>query len=434
MYLKIFKLLILIIALSCTCLSAQQITNSPYSRYGIGDVSYTGYGHHKAMGGAAVAESSPFFINLSNPAANSDIPQHRFIFDAGFDVKYTETESSAAKQKNNNTTFSYFAGGFSAKPWWGMVFGVMPVSAVGYSVIDSSRVYVNGDPENENRKYTRTCQGNGGLSKVFLSASFKFLKMFSAGVRGEYIFGDIERTNYMATITSGYKSNSYYNNNYIIRGFNYGFGLHAQKSVMSKTDSSLTAVKIAAGITFSGDRDFNARNEVFLSAYNSLTAAEDTIVNDTLSDGKLKLPGSFAVGLSAEFFDQLTVNIDYKHQDWGKFLLKGEDAVSSLGKNKYIGFGLQYVNAKYSSRFYKKINYRFGMHRSDTYIKVNGYGIEDKGITFGLGIPLNSLMFNIGCDLGVRGTTEHNLYKEKYFLLHFSVSVYDVWFVKRKFQ
>jgi hypothetical protein len=65
---------------------------------------------------------------------------------------------------------------------------------------------------------------------------------------------------------------------------------------------------------------------------------------------------------------------------------------------------------------------------------MNGYNVQDQGFTFGLGFPLRSLLLNVSCDFGVRGTTEHNLYKEKYWLLHFNVTAHDVWFVKRKFQ
>ena len=78
--------------------------------------------------------------------------------------------------------------------------------------------------------------------------------------------------------------------------------------------------------------------------------------------------------------------------------------------------------------------YRFGCHSENTYLELNGQSIKDQGVTFGIGVPIHSIILNVGCDLGKRGTTNNNLYQEKYFLLHFNVTIHDIWFVKRKFQ
>ena len=74
------------------------------------------------------------------------------------------------------------------------------------------------------------------------------------------------------------------------------------------------------------------------------------------------------------------------------------------------------------------------MYKNETYLSLNGHGIDEKGMTFGLGFPIRSLILNVGLDMGKRGTTKDGLLEEKYYLLHFNATLHDVWFVKRKFQ
>ncbi|MCR4558834.1 MAG: hypothetical protein K5685_02005 [Bacteroidales bacterium] len=430
MYLRVFKFLILIILLSFSELKAQRFTTSPYSRYGIGDIFSGATGHNIAMGGAGIAESTPYFLNTVNPAANTDLLLQRFVFDVGFDVKYTKTESEVQNQKNSSATFRYFAGGFAVKPWWSFTFSMSPYSAVGYLCKDT----VNVKSGDYTRKYAEYFQGKGGLSEVSLGTSFKILKMFSVGVKGKYVFGDIEREDSLNTIASDYTSKTIFKNEEIIRGFTADFGFLAQKSFTSKKDSSKTFLKLAAGVYFSGNTKLNTRSQLTMFSRNSLVGSTDTIANDTLYDGKITIPKSFGIGISAEFFEQLRINMDYRFQDWTNFEMPVEKNASCFKENKYYGMGIQYVNAKYSSRYYKTINYRFGIHKCDTYLKLNGYDIQEKGISFGLGFPIRTLLLNVSCDFGTRGTTDGGLYKEKYFLMHFNVTAHDIWFVKRKFQ
>src|SRR5215470_15167865 len=50
-------------------LSAQE--NSPYSRYGLGDVAPSGNVVNRGMGGVSAAYADPFSINFTNPASYS---------------------------------------------------------------------------------------------------------------------------------------------------------------------------------------------------------------------------------------------------------------------------------------------------------------------------------------------------------------------------
>ena len=431
---------------------AQNVTNSPYSRYGLGDISYSGNGHNIAMGGTFVAESTPYFINTVNPAANTNFLMQRFVFEVGFDVKYTNTQSSTLSQKNTNSTFKYLAGGFAAKPWWFFTFQLKPYSSMGYSFSDST--YADAD---KTLLYTEKYTGQGGLNKLSISTAFKIFKMFSVGATGSVLFGNLERSLSVSSTRSGYTINGvsssaadfytyvYNNNKHIIHGLQYDLGFRFEKSFRSRKDTLSNAFKISAGVYIGNKSTLKSRDELFLhkyqnyytTTYNSasyVSSMSDTLVNDTLSDASITLPQGFGAGISMEIAERFTINADYQTQKWSDFSLPCEESVSHLRDSKYYGVGMQFVAAKYSSKYYKTINYRIGYHQQDTYLTMNGYGINEKGFTFGLGFPIKSLIFNISCDMGTRGTTEHNLYKEKYYLINFSVTAHDVWFVKRKFQ
>lgn len=448
MYLKTIKLIALIITLSAIGVSAQTVTNSPYSRYGIGDLSIMGDSHNMAMGGTSVAESTPYYINMVNPACLTNFNMQRFIFDVGMNVKYTNTSSNAASQKNCNSTFSYLAGGFAAKPWWYFSFQLRPMSSVGYQFSDTAKVAY----DDEKSVFSESFNGKGGLNKLSIATAFKFWKVLSVGATGSVLFGNLERYHSVQNLKNngypdGYSStltnNISYSDKFIMHGLQYDLGIRLEKRWRSRKDTLTEAFRLSLGAYVGGDSEIKCRNELFLNSYHytssgnnkySYQAYSDTVACDTSFRGRLAIPGGFGVGLSMEIMQQLTFNADYHYQDWSKFALPGHSESSNMREMKYMALGMQYVYDKYSSRFLRTINYRVGLHKQETYLQINGHGISEKGVSLGLGIPLRTLLLNVGVNIGKRGTTEHNLYEEKYFLINMGVTAHDIWFVKRKFQ
>ena len=443
--------------LSAAEVAAQGITGSPYSRYGIGDISNPGTGHNVAMGGTSVAESTPMYVNTVNPACNTNLPLQRFVFDVGFDVKYNEIKSATESEKTSKATFKYLVGGFAAKPWWYFSFSMKPYSAMGYSVssIDSSHVMqLNGTDYKFG--YRNSFDGKGGLNKVSLATAFKFFKVFSIGFTGSVLFGDIERTQKSYISRSGYVINgttypytsSYYmSNKRVIYGMQGDMGLRFEKRFRSHKDTLRDALRISVGAVFSSNAKLNARNEIFVEDYhtyysyyyngtNYYTAKADTIANDTISKSKVSIPKGFGIGASVEIAEKFTINADYQTQEWGSFQLPDDASKTKFRNSEYMGFGLQFIEDRYSSKRYRQFIYRVGAYKQKTYLELDGHGIDDKGVTFGIGVPVGrgQLLLNINCQIGTRGTTEHNLYKEKYFLVHFNATLHDAWFIKRKFQ
>ena len=64
-------------------IQAQNESNSPYSRFGIGELHNFSTATQSAMGGVGIADNDPYSININNPASYSTIFKQRFIMQTG---------------------------------------------------------------------------------------------------------------------------------------------------------------------------------------------------------------------------------------------------------------------------------------------------------------------------------------------------------------
>src|SRR3546814_19502943 len=85
-----------------------------------------------------------------------------------------------------------------------------------------------------------------------------------------------------------------------------------------------------------------------------------------------------------------------------------------------IGAGLQFTPDPESvSSYLKLVNYRAGFNFQKMHVTINGKDITETRISIGLGMPflsseLNSYgKFNIGVELGQRGTDDGSLIREQ---------------------
>ena len=86
------------------------------------------------------------------------------------------------------------------------------------------------------------------------------------------------------------------------------------------------------------------------------------------------------------------------------------------------------------SKYFQKVIYRGGLKYTKTGTVIKSEEINEKAVTFGMGLPiLGSLSnVNIGLEYGQRGTTSKGLVQENYFSLAVSFSLNDKWFGHRK--
>ena len=72
---------------------AQNNTNSPYTRYGYGQLADQSFANSKAMGGIAYGLRDGSHINPLNPASYTAIDSLTFLFDGGFSMQNTNFSS-----------------------------------------------------------------------------------------------------------------------------------------------------------------------------------------------------------------------------------------------------------------------------------------------------------------------------------------------------
>ena len=77
-----------------------------------------------------------------------------------------------------------------------------------------------------------------------------------------------------------------------------------------------------------------------------------------------------------------------------------------------------------------------GIFYTDSYLKINGIQLKDYGLRFGVGGQLkrSGLGLQLAIELGLNGTTDNNLIKERYTQFNFTISYRDLWFIKRKYD
>ena len=88
---------------------AQNNTNSPYTRYGYGDLSDQSFGNSKAMGGIAFGLRDGAQINPTNPASYTAIDSLTFLFEGGVSLQNMNISGGGLKLNAKNASFDYLA-------------------------------------------------------------------------------------------------------------------------------------------------------------------------------------------------------------------------------------------------------------------------------------------------------------------------------------
>ena len=108
-FLKTFAITFICICLSILSFS-QNLTSSPYSRYGLGELNLQTFSTPAAMGGSFIAYHqdtiAPFFINTANPAGLAGI--RLTTLELGGQAQFTKISSSESSIHRKNINFSEF--------------------------------------------------------------------------------------------------------------------------------------------------------------------------------------------------------------------------------------------------------------------------------------------------------------------------------------
>jgi long-subunit fatty acid transport protein len=405
-------------------LEAQTRISSPYTAFGLGDITYDKYLPNSAMGGFAIAYRNPASVNYINPASYTAFDSLSFVFQTGIVSDFSRISSSVTSENSNYTTLSNIIFGFPVTSWWRSSIGFLPYSNVGYKSSESDIV-----PHFGNTQYT--FDATGGFRIIYFGNAFKLTKDLSVGFNASYIFGSIDRNKSVSQPDSSYVYFVNQQERYIPSSFYFNYGL--QYTAHIKKNLSLTA-----GIIYAFNTNLKAREDIFstryiLSSGNPVTV--DTVASSGHIKGNIKIPQTFGFGLMLAKEDKWLIGADFRSQKWSKY--NAFNVRDSLTDSWQASIGGEFIpdNSSVSS-YFQKIHYRFGMHYAETDIKLVNTQLTDFGFSLGIVFPFKRTKTNlsVSIDLGQRGTTDKLLVKEEYANLTLCLNIWERWFFKRKYD
>jgi hypothetical protein len=104
---------------------------SPYSRFGIGDLSDNNNAWNLSMGQLGIGIRSPSHVNYANPASFSAFDSVSFVFEGGFSGEFVNLTSDVQNVNRNYASLGYLLFGMPVNRWWKTSLGLVPFSDVG---------------------------------------------------------------------------------------------------------------------------------------------------------------------------------------------------------------------------------------------------------------------------------------------------------------
>lgn len=406
---------------------AQDGAVSPYSYFGIGDARANGTIENQMMGGIGMFADS-IHINHKNPAALSKLGVQFgedfgiTTYAAGVSHKMLRLKSFTEQQSTTLTNLDYLSLAFALKKGWGLGFGVMPYSSIGYSLLSSSN----------DSLITNQYNGSGGLNRVYLSSGYEFAKNWSVGVTANFNFGTFEYSRIQNV--EGVQFGTLDQRTSRVNGVDFNYAL-------SYTPIFKDKYRLIASLRINTQGNLSSENTKEVGSFSILNGQNIEVVNvDLDAQGlrrtDLKIPPTTSLGLGYGEERKWFLGAEYSFQGLESFSndFLGVENLEYKNASSFAIGGFFVPNYSAFDGYFKRVTYRAGLRLDKTGMVVNNTDINNFGITFGLGLPLGRSFsnMNVGFELGRRGTTSADLLEESYFKINIGMSFSEQWFRKRK--
>lgn len=352
---------------------AQNNTNSPYTRYGFGQLTDPGSGNSKAMGGVAYALRDKSQVNFANPASYSCVDSLTFIFDGGVGLQNTNFSNGTVKMNAHNSSVDYITMQFRAAKWCGISIGLLPFSNVGYNFSEYQK--------NENDANNSTLVnylGEGGMHQLYFGAGFKVLKNLSVGANFSYFWGDITRERVQTFVANTSANGLTTTTNVAIKSYKLDLGVQYTQKIAPKHE-------LTVGAVFSPGHDLP--NETYIQDVLSSSTGSASSVTTRDTATTFSLPTTIGMGVAYKYDERLTVSADLTMQNWSKAKYMGEENV--MCNRTRIALGAEYQPNPLGRSYLSVIKYRVGAFYSKPYYKINGIdAAKEYGVSFGFGLPV----------------------------------------------
>ena len=429
-------------------LFGQKVENSPYSRYGLGDLTDPAISAYRSMGYTSIANHDRFHINLSNPASLASLGT------TSYEVGAFAKRATLNEGDKSNTAWSgnldYISIGFplhnpindiyeenNRKYKLGMAFSLNRLSRTAYNISSLDSI-------SEVGKFQRNYTGKGGTYKFQWANAINYGDL-SFGLSLGYVFGGIETTRQVIFEDLEYAFDNYLTKDYHISAFQLNTGLLykiAFNAKKAEQNPSIPLKFLKLGLTYTPSFGFSTlKNELSL---NKQLIGTGSIITDTISNtpdvsGNGSLPGEFGFGFMYQNGEKSNFCGDIKIGTWSTYYNEAAgDKANELKNSLHLSLG-GFIRPNYKSytSFWKRAFYKYGLYYNQDPRVVLDKQITNYGLTMGVGLPFvfqrRIAHTDIGLDFGKKGSG--TVIEENYFKINFGFTFNDdEWFIKRKYN
>jgi hypothetical protein len=429
-------LTLVIFAIISICASAQDGTYSgysPYSVFGIGNISKEGTAYNKSMGGVGIATRNKRFINIVNPAAVTARDSLSFMGNFGLTQSNNIYKQGDIKSAHNTFNISDFVMSFPIYKSSAFMVGITPYSDMGY---DFSHVITDKNIIGNTGSITYDSYGIGSVYQIFAGAGVTFWKRLSLGAEVLFMFGNLDKVTNMNFSDASYRSlNS--GNKLTVRGITGKFGLQYEQKLGGNVSMILGAT-------------YRMGSKVRGYATDYRFATQSSVVDtlgynvDTLKKAGLQFADEIGVGISIKGGEKWSAEFNYTRSDWSKsgmdsavgFSSVGESVFSTTVSNSYRA-GFEIVPNRNDVRYYfRRCAYRAGVYYDQAYYKLDGNNVNSIGMTLGITLPVYKWYngISLGVDFGQRASKRNNMIRERYATFNVGFNIHDIWFQKPRYN
>ena len=414
-------------ALSVSQTHAQE--NSPYSRYGLGDLIPAQNILSRSMGGLSAAYSDYQAVNFSNPASYTGLKITTLDIGLDYTSRTLRSLNPPKKFTSANLVPSYVQIGLplSKKREWGMNLGLRPVSRINYEIFTRTRI-----PNVDSVQYKYV--GYGGTYQAYMGMAYGS-KTLSVGFNTGYMFGNKEYStrvsfindsiNYKSTIST---DTSNFGGLFLNLGIQYKIKLSKDYTLKLGGTANLQS-------TLNANRSIN-RETIDFSPTEGIVVV-DSVFKGQEQKGKIIYPGSWSAGFMIEKNENWMIGAEFNVEKWGNYRYYGE---SDKLKNSWTArFGGQFMPDNKSTKYWERVVYSAGLFFGTdpiNYSKNVGY----YAFTFGTRLPVRRNVYtnqyttvNTAFELGFRGNKTNEI-RENIFRFSLGFNLSDIWFNKPKYQ
>ena len=417
------KVLVLVLSslMSLQFVVAQNNINSPYTRYGYGDISETNSGEQRALGGVAIGSRSHSYINTVNPASYSAVDSMTFMFDIGTSALSSRFSDATKSVHTFNANLEYLTMQFPLSKGMGFSAGLLPYSFAGYNMYNIDSIP---NPEGGSVYTAKNFTGNGGFSQVYMGLSKKLGKHISLGANVYYMYGSVNNTR-SVRILDGTTDSTVQTNSIKASNFRLRYGIQYFNTFDKKHD-------VTVGLIYEHSAKLNGD-------FSQITAG--VLSDTTINNYQFELPTLFGIGLNYTYDSRISIGLDYSLQKWAgtKYFWNPTTSTNAenLNDRSKLSLGIEYTPKPLGRKFSDRIHYRVGSNISNAYYNVPGVTLpKNYGLSFGIGLPLYNKFtqtvstLNASIEYGKVGSST-NL-REDYFKFTMNLVFNEHWFFKRK--